>query len=286
LVALNGVFYRGIMGSGWLDRPLEFAVIDKAGTRFPNQWVHYRLLEGDGAISADSVKSSSDGRLSVGYSFSGSLGHAVIRAVARNLDSVEVYLRANTLIPGDHGQGQYILLDDTYGDILDFNGLPQSLDTFPALGIAVANYEATLGMVAVLYDTDENGVIEPTSPVYAVFVVDSVYPQPPDSTTNSARYGGTTADGIGIGSHWMNDVRPVLGFPQFIVFDDDDPNLPAIRVIYDDLHLTFWCHQSDSTTFQIDIAEEFDGSLYQAPPAVEVIDDLIRGLRLGRHKPE
>ena len=73
------------------------------------------------------------------------------------------------------------MLDDTYGDILDYNGTPVSLDVIPDVDIVVANYEATLGVVFVIYDTNGDGVIEETSPIYSVLVVDSVYPQPPDN---------------------------------------------------------------------------------------------------------
>ena len=281
VTAINGLFYRGNMGSGDMDQPLVFAVADNKGVYVPDQWIHFSLPVGDGVISADSLKTGSDGKVTLAYTFSGNLGHAEIRAIARNLDTTYVYLRANTLIPGDHGQGQYVLLDDTYGDVVDFNGPPVALDTFPAVGIAVANYEATLGVVVVIYDTDENGVIEDTSPVWAVIVVDSVYPQPRDSTTMSARYEGTTAEGIGIGSHWMDDVVPVFAFPDTVIEDNDDPQLLAYKIVFELLHLTFWCRQSDSTAFQIDIAEEFDVSLYESPPVREAIDSVMR--IVGQH---
>ncbi len=275
VTAVNGLFYKGNMGSDDMDQPLVFAVADNKGVYVPDQWIHFSLLTGDGLISADSLKTGSDGKATLAYTFSGSLGHAEIRAIARNLDTAYVYLRANTLIPGDHGQGQYVLLDDTYGDVVDLNGPPVALDTFPVAGIAVANYEATLGVVVVIYDTDENGVIEDTSPVWAVIVVDSVYPQLPDSAIMSARYEGTTIDGIGIGSHWWDDVVPVYTDPDSVIEDNDDPRLPAHKIVYNSLHLTFWCHQSDSTAFQIDIAEEFDITLYESPPVREAIDSVL-----------
>ena len=276
VIAVNGEFYRAEMGSSVIDQPLEFGVKNSSGGFVADQWIHFSLLEGDGSISADSIKSGSDGLATLEYHFSGSLGFATIRAIARNLDTTEVYLRADVLIPGDHGQGQYVLLDDTYGDVVDFNGPPVSIDTFPSAGIAVANYEATLGVVVVIYDTDENGVIEATSPVFSVIVVDSVYPQPPNGSTMSARYEGTTIDGLGIGSHWMDDFVPIYGFPNFVTEDNSDPNLLSHKVSWDELHLTLWCRQSDSTAYQIDIAEEFDVSLFGAPASVTTIDSLIK----------
>jgi len=278
LIAIHGEFYRGEMGSATLDQPLQFAVADNSGGYVPGQWVHFALLEGDGDLSADSIKTGSDGKATLAYTFSGSLGHATIRAVARNLDTIYVYLRANVLIFGDHGQGQYVLLDDAYQDVLDFNGPPVSLDAYPQLGIVVANYESTLGVVVVIYDTDENGIIEPTSPVYEVIVVDSVDATPPDSPTKAVRYEGTTVEGIGIGSHWLNDVRPVYGFPNFLVFEDT-LTPPTIKVIWDALHLTLWTRHSDSTAYQIDVAETYEDSLYQSSSAAEISDSVMRAIR-------
>ncbi len=276
VAAVNGIFYRGNMGSDDMDQPLVFAVADNKGAYVPDQWIHFSLMIGDGVISADSLKTGSDGKATLAYTFSGSLGHAEIRAIARNLDTTYVYLRANTLIPGDHGQGQYVLLDDTYADVVDYNGPPVALDTFPVLGIAVANYEATLGVVVVIYDTDENGIIEPTSPVYGVLVVDSVFPQPPDSSTKSARYEGATRDSIKIGSSYWADINPnpVYGEYDSLKFADD-PILPALVLYYGSLHLEFWCHPSDTTVYQISIFEEFDVSLYESPPVREAIDSVL-----------
>ena len=274
VAAVNGMFYRGNMGSDDMDQPLVFAVADNKGAYVPDQWIQFSLLTGDGLISADSLKTGSDGKVTLVYTFSGNLGHAEIRAIARNLDTAYVYLRANTLIPGDHGQGQYVLLDDTYGDVVDFNGPPVVLDTFPAAGIAVANYEATLGVVVVIYDTDENGIIEPTSPVYGVLVVDSVFPQPPDSSTKSARYEGATRDSIKIGSSYWADINPVYGEYDSLKFADD-PILPALVLYYGSVYLEFWCHPSDTTVYQISIFEEFDISLYESPPVRPAIDSVL-----------
>lgn len=274
LVAIHGDLYRGEMGSASLNQPLVFAVTDNGGAYVPDQWMHFTLLEGDGAISADSLKTAGNGTATLYYTFDGSLGHAAIRAVARNLDTAYVYLRANTLIPGDHGQGQYVLLDDTYGDVVDFNGPPDSVEPYPQYAIAVANYESTMGVVVVIYDTDENGIIEPTSPVYGVLVVDSVFPQPPDSSTKSARYEGATRDSIKIGSSYWADINPVYGEYDSLKFADD-PILPALVLYYGSVYLEFWCHPSDTTVYQISIFEEFDISLYESPPVRPAIDSVL-----------
>ena len=276
LVAVNGEIYRGEMGNIVIDQPLEFGVNNSSGDYIADQWVHFTLLEGDGSLSADSIKSGSNGLVTLEYNFSGSFGYATIRAIARNIDTTAVYLRANVLIPGDHGQAQYVLLDDTYGDVVDFNGPPVAVDAYPSLEIAVVNYEATLGVVVVIYDPDADGVIEANSPVFSVIVVDSVYPQPPDNNTMSARYEGTTIDGIGIGSHWQEDIVPIYGIPDFVTPDNSDPNLLTHKVIFLDLNLTFWCRQLDSTVYQIDIAEEFDGSLSGGTSSASIVDSLMK----------
>jgi len=275
LVALHGSFYRGAMGSAALDQPLEFAVVDNGGGYVADQWIHFALLEGDGAISADSLKTGSDGKTTLGYTFSGSLGHAAIRAVARNLDTLEVYLRAGTLIFGDQGQGQYVLLDDTYGDVVDFNGPPVSLDAYTQYGIVVANYEAPLGVVAVIYDDDENGIIEETSPVIEVAVMDSVFLQPPDSTAKNVRYEGKSADSIGVGSSWWRDIVPVYGFTNNISRDTADPRLPTLIIRYDAHYLTFWCDTTDTIVYQITLSEEWNPPLSENAPSRESTDRVL-----------
>jgi|GEM_PF-689937 len=273
LTATNGLYYKFVMGDTVSNEPLDFEVKDEDGNSIANQWVHFTRTAGDGILSADSVITNSSGVAHITYRFSGALGHATIEAMVPDLDTLYVFLRANTLIPGDGGQGQYIRVDDTYAEVVAFNGQPDKLDTIPdASQIMVANYETSLGVVFVIYDTDEDSTIEATSPVFQVIVVDSIFPQNPDSTVYSARYEGKTADSLGIGTRfWCNacpnpedpDILTTLGGTNNIRFDNEPP--PAIVFTYDDLYLTFWCHQFDSTAYQIDIAEQFDATLFQAP---------------------
>jgi hypothetical protein len=278
LIAVNGEYYRGVMGDTTLIPTLDLAVNDKSGKPVPNVWVVFEILEGDGALAADSLRTNSAGRVHLTYDFSGILGRATVQALVRSLDTVQVVLRANTLIPGQHGQGQYVLVDDTYGMVTVLNGPPVSLDTVADFSeVMVANYEATLGVVFVVYDTNQDHAIEPTSPIFSVIVVDSVYPQPPDGTTKSARYEGKTADSIGIGSRFIPDIINAYGGTSNIHFDSEFP--PSIVFTYDDLSLTFWCHQADTTVFQIDIAEPFDWSFYSGAPRY---GDSIRAEALSR----
>ena len=267
LVAPGGLHYKGVMGSSETDKPLLFGIEDTDDNLLSDRTIYFELLEGDGTLSADSLDTGETGLAVLTYTFSGDLGHAAIRAVAPGLDTLEVTLRADILIPGENGQGQYILVDDLYRDITAFNGPPNSLDVFSGISqIVVANYEATLGAVFIIYDTDRNGSIEPNSPVHAVIVVDSVFPQPPDFVDKSARYQGTTVEGIGMGASYWQDIVPVYGEADRIIFQDDE-NVPGWEVIYDSLYLVFWCHPADTTVFQIDISEEFDWSLFDEPTA-------------------
>ena len=275
LVAVNGLYYKGTMGSADLDTAMVFAVKDKSGSFINDRWIFFTRIEGDGQISADSLKSDTSGTVELEYDFSGSLGHAVIRATDRQTDTIDVVLRADILTPTV--QGQYILLDDTYGDIITFNGSPASLDVIPDVPeIMVANYEAALGVVFVLYDVNEDGALDNTAPVYGIIVVDSVYPQPPDGSTKSARYGGTTIEGIGMGANFWDDVYPVFGTPVVVV-NDDDPNLPSWIMECPALHLNFWCLRDDTTVYQIDIQEAFDDSLF--PVSGVDGDEIMKAVR-------
>lgn len=263
LAAVNGLYYKGEMGSSALTPELIFGVKDNDGNWLPGYQIQLHLIEGDGELSARSVTTDSTGLAAVTFTFDGDLGHAEILATARDeKDSVTVYLRANTLIPGNSGQGQYVLLDDVYADVLALNGTPTSLDPFGA--VVVANYESEFGLVVLHYDTNEDGAIEADSPVFGVLVVDSVYPQSTGSSVWSKRYEGMTQDSIQIGSSYHADIVPVYGEADTIWLDDD-PQLPALVVEYDSLFLNFWCFPDDTTAFQIDIFEEFDESLYESP---------------------
>ncbi len=261
LVALDGEYYLGEMGGAVLEPELRFAVLNKYRAKVVGAVIQLSLLEGDGTLSADSVIAGPDGIATAGYSFSGDLGHAVIEAIGRNgADTIDVVLRANTLVPGENGQGQYVLLDDLYSDVVAINGPPARVDSIGT--IAVAIYEAELGMVVICYDVDFDGVLPPNAPVYGVIVVDSVYWQPPDSTTKSARYGGMTADSIGIGSSYYADVVPIYGNADHIYQDTSDL---VLKMVYDNLFLAFWCDPIDTSVFQIDIFEDFDTSVFGAP---------------------
>lgn len=230
----NGTSYKGVMGSSTLDKPLEFGVADKDGKLLPSRWVHFKVSAGDGTLSADSIKTGSDGIDTLEYIFDGSLGHADIELMVRGIDTQLVKLRANTLIIGDTWQGQYILSDETYGDVKIFNGQPASVDVDPHYWIVYGNYEAALGVVFIIEDTIRDEEASDDEPVIGI-IVNSIYEH-------------KTADSIGLGSS-IDDLRAVYGEPHEIDYDPAPP--PAVTMTYPSLGLYLYADPDDTTLFEI-----------------------------------
>lgn len=244
VTAVNGLYYKAIMGSSSVDNPIEFTVADEDSNPMPNQWVRFSILEGDGTLSSDSLATDSVGTVTAEYTFDGALGRAEIMATVRNVDSVAVSVRANTLIPGIDGQAQYVLFNDHYSDVKDFNGNPASVDPDPVSWILYANYEAALGVVVVIDDLNQDSVAVDEADVLGV-IVNTVYT-------------GKTADSIGIGSA-IADVRAAYGAPDTVRYDPTDP--PAVYIRYNGLGLTFYGDLSaDTTVFEIHLSENVPGS--------------------------
>lgn len=239
LLLATGPYYKGTMGDTLLDPPLTLVVLDTNGSGMPDQQIQLHPVEGDGELATRSVTTDASGEATVGYNFNGSMGHAVIMATAiDDKDTVEAYLRANTLIPGV--QGQYIKLDDLYQDVLELNGQPASVDTYPDHTIIYINYESALGVVVMLQDTTGTQQTTPDMPVYGV-IVNSIYDK-------------TTSEGIGIGSS-MDDLRVAYGIPDTIYIDAGD-----INVSYFGQGMTYWCTNNADTTIE---------EMHLFPPQVE-----------------
>ncbi len=261
IVAINGLYYKGEMGDTIPEAVLQFAVADKNNNYFPNQQIQLYLMQGDGQLSPKSVTTDSVGIASFPYGFTGELGHAVIRLVAEGVDSLDIFLRANTLIPGPHGQGQYVLFDDTYADVKNFNGLPASVDVDPYFWVVYANYESALGVIVVIEDANQDDSAADSEEVKGVIV--------------NTIYEGTTTDSIpiGIGSS-ISDVRTVFGDPDTLRLDPTPP--PAVYIRYLSKGLTFYGDfTADTNIFEIHSAEwiptaisgahgNVEGSLFRA----------------------
>ena len=256
LSSLNGDLFKAEMGTNQITPAATFKLTDSAGGNVIGEYISLEILEGDGTLAEDSVLTNSLGEATIDYSFDGQLGYAEIKAKFSSFDSTEIEIRADMLRPGSLGQAQYILMTDNYSDVVRYNGEPDSSDLFigDSVLITVALYEASLGLVVLFYDIQDNDIIYDTSSIYGILVVDSVFIQP--DLTASHRYEGTTVDGIGIGSVYKDDIVPVYGEADIEELDNTDPELSTIRYIYifdDESELTFWCRAWDETVYQIDL---------------------------------
>jgi hypothetical protein len=239
LSADSGMYYRGIMNSSVLSPQLILRATDSAGAS-ANQWIHFSLLGGDGIIGADSVQTDAQGKVQPSYSFNGVKGHAIIRALWPQKDTLDLFLRASTLVWGDSAQGQYVRIGDRYSFVKAFNGLPASVDG-PFGGLLYVNYEAALGVVVLLDDVNLDGVANNFELVVGI-IVNTVYT-------------GTFSNGIGIGADSIALVA-AFGTPDTLYLD---PLPPASWVyIYRTKGLTFWLDQSlPPKVFEIHLVPPF-----------------------------
>ncbi|MDZ4723950.1 MAG: hypothetical protein SGI97_08625 [candidate division Zixibacteria bacterium] len=238
IVAVNGTVYKAVMGGSGITPELKFAAQNASNANFPDQWLFFLLIEGDGTLTADSLRTDSSGTATLGYSFDGVLGHAVIRSILRNKDTINVRLRANILITGVNGQGQYVLFTDLYRDVKAFNGPPASDDEHPTQYIQFANYEAALGIVVIITDANQNIKADDDEPVQGV-IVNTVYT-------------GKLEDSVGIGSGYTTMIN-ALGQPDTTYVDNSPP--PARVFEYDNRGLTIYARPADSVIFEMHLVE-------------------------------
>ncbi len=219
LSSVAGDHIKAVMGA---TVDIEFVAVDSALVPAVNNWVHFSALVGDGSLVNDSVKTDTLGKAVGQYSFDGTLGHAQVQAFIRDADTVAVSVRADALITGATGQGQYVLLTDTYADIKDYNGTPERIDIHPDLWILIAVYENLKGLVFVLDDVNRNEVLSDTATILEL-IVNSVYT-------------GKTKDSLGIGST-LSEVFAVYT-DSTVAFDPTSP--PAYYYEYPAQGITFW----------------------------------------------
>lgn len=225
VIALNGIYYKGIMGDSTTDKPMQFAVTDGQGNYIPNKQIQVIQFGGDGTIPR-SIMTDSTGIADLIFGFSGSESTARIMLEADDTLRVEIYIRADALIPGGGGQGSYVILTDRYSDVKNYLGEPSFIDIFQDHPIIYADYEDTLGLVVMLYDLDLDKTVYDTSSVYGV-IVNSIY----NVKTN-------TTPPIGIGST-LDELRTAYGTPDEIFHENPRP---ATVVRYTSLPATFYCH--------------------------------------------
>lgn len=205
LIAINGIRYRGLMGASSFDQPLQFALTDANGDYIPNQQIQVDPVEGDGTLSR-SITAGSNGIATLPFTFSGSLPYETIRLHVPGIDTVEIEIRADAIMPGPEGQVGLIRFDDRYSDVKAWLGAPDSEDAYPSLPNVrriFANYESVRGVVVMLYDLDKDNTFYDTSSVYGVIV--------------NGPYDGRTigANPVGLDSS-MTAVRARFGTPDYI----------------------------------------------------------------------
>ncbi|MEW6051433.1 MAG: hypothetical protein AB1644_10280 [Candidatus Zixiibacteriota bacterium] len=265
IIASNGLYYKGAMGSNSSNPSMQFWVRDVSGQIARKAWMKFRVIEGDGALSVgpnDSLRVDASGTVTILYNFSSSMGHAVVRGVVTGYDSVDVYVRANTLIP--KVQGQYVLLKDTYSMVKAFNGAAPKIDIPDSnYYIIVANYEASLGVVFVLFDQNTEYVADDADSVWTVIV--------------NTVYAGTTAGGIGIGSNFRSIVQ-AYGVADSMI---NDPTPDTLVIYYGSLGLTFYCGTNLDT-----VVAEIHLDQVSGPPmasSASTISSILRGVRSERY---
>ena len=237
VLSVNGYYFKAVMGDTITDRPLNFSVEAENNAIFPDKWLYFDLLSGDGTLLADSIKTDAKGIAHLTYAFDGLLGHAEIQFLARDIDTSQIQIRANTLVPGIGGQAQYILFEDTYLDCKNYNGLPLSVDVDSSFWITYANYENALDVVIVIDDRDSSETAEDNEDVLAIIL--------------TSGYTGKTKDSIGIGST-LNEIKAVYGQPDSIYFDAAQP--PALGVVYGSEGLLFFIDTVASGTVDTNTA--------------------------------
>lgn len=227
VAAQNGSYYRGVMGGSSLMPTLRYFVQDINNNFLDNVRLSVNLIEGDGTLMpTDSIVTDATGYTDLSYTFDGLLGHAIVSTHFSNVDTAIVYLRANTIIPGIGGQGQYILFSDSLNNVKNYNGNPISIDPDQQYHITYANYEATLNVVFVINDPNMDDIAQDYEEVLEVIL------------TNG--YQQKTKDSIGIGSTY-NEIKAVYGPADSAFYSPADmSNPPAIGIIYDNLGALFY----------------------------------------------
>jgi hypothetical protein len=238
LAVLNGYYYKGEMGSDVLTPPLALQALEAGSGPSQDTWIHASVITGDGTLAADSVQPGADDTAYIEYNFDGSLGHAVIQAWIKDIDTTDLFLRARTIIPGDNFQGQYALYRDTYALIQEFYGNPSAVvNPEPGSGYLVLDYEPTDSIVFLVGEVGAiNGQVSAMDTVYRILITGSQT--------------AATAEGIAVGATYP-ELLAAFGAPQT---SGVYPGYPQDTLLYyDSLGLLFWCNKADTVVNQIDM---------------------------------
>ena len=222
----NGLYYRGSLGNSILTPQLAISATDSAGVS-ANQWINLIRVTGDGALGADSLMTDANGKIAPSYTFSGVKGNAQIRALWPGKDTLDVFLRASVLEPGESAQGQFVLVGDTYKTVKALNGIPERVDVDPNFWLTYAVYETALGVVVILNDVDQNEVASDFETVQGIIV--------------NGGFAGTFAGGLGINST-VGAMDSSFGPADTTYFDLTPP--AAWVYVYRSLGITFYANQA------------------------------------------
>ncbi|MBK7141596.1 MAG: hypothetical protein IPH75_05910 [bacterium] len=247
-------YFMGEFGSSIQNPQMRLRVRDFQAANLYKVWMKFQLLEGDGSISAESLQTAPAGNSLLTYDFSGTLGHATIRAMVPGYDTISLYVRASTIAPGVDFQGQYIRNGDTFGAVKEMNGSPLADTPDPNSWINYVDYESQLGVVGIVADLNHDSSSQDSEPIIGVIL--------------NTIYSGTTQSGWGIGS----TVQTLLT-EYGAVIPELDPTPPAAyRYFWPGLGLTAY-----TTTDASESAREvFEVHLVEAVPGVSSLPNLQR----------
>ena len=242
-----GLHYKGTMGGG-LEQPLpNFFVSDNDGVPLTLPLINFTLAAGDGTIEIDSAVPGSDAVVVNDYAFDGDLGYGVIRAMVRDIDTIDVNVRASVLRFGTDAQGQYIRASDLYSDVLALNGTPEQVDNDPTYWLNYAVYESALGLVLVVEDDNQDLAIQESEPVHEI-IVNSLFSE-------------VSPEGVGLGST-IATVRSAFGATSSEFYDPGDAvNDPTWVLVYNDIGALFYCDRTapDSSVVEIHFSDIVSG---------------------------
>jgi hypothetical protein len=240
--AVFGNYFVGTMGGGITSPEFLFRALDAAGQALRKPWLYFDLIEGDGRLVADSALPDAGGSVLNEYVFDGQLGYGVVRAWLPDIDTLEVDVRASVIRLGPDGQGQYVRLNDNYGDVEGLNGLPERVDEDDTYWLNYVVYESALGVVVAVEDTNQDHVVNPDEPVSEIFLNTVFTP--------------TTLEGIGVGST-IQEVRAAYDTADYHFYDPPAPPAPAAEgFVYGSLGVLFWSTVTpDSTIFEIHVRQ-------------------------------